>query len=79
MRIVFVSWRDLAHPQAGGSEVVVDHLARGLAERGHDVVLLAGGPVTDHPYRVRATGGTYSQNLVAPLQYLRDRPTPFGG
>jgi len=74
MRIVFVSWRDLAHPQAGGSEVVVDHLARGLAERGHDVVLLAGGPVTDHPYRVRATGGTYSQYLGAPLQYLRDRP-----
>lgn len=71
MRIVFLSWRDIAHPQAGGSEVVVDNLARGLAARGHDVVLLAGRPVTSHTYRVWPTGGTYGQYLGAPVQFHR--------
>ena len=71
MRIVFVSWRDLAHPQAGGSEVVVDHLASGLTARGHDVILLAGGPTTTHPYAVRSTGGTYTQYFGAPAQMHR--------
>jgi glycosyltransferase involved in cell wall biosynthesis len=71
MRIVFVSWRDLAHPQAGGSEVVVDHLARGLADRGHEVTLLAGAPTCAHPYRVWSTGGTYTQYLGAPVQFHR--------
>ena len=28
VRILFVAWKDLAHPKAGGSEVVVDVLAR---------------------------------------------------
>ena len=28
-RILFLSWRDLAHPQAGGSEVLVDSLIGG--------------------------------------------------
>lgn len=71
MRIIFVSWRDLAHPQAGGSEVVVDHLATGLQARGHEVALLSGRPVGDRPYQVIATGGTYSQYLRAPIAYWR--------
>lgn len=73
MRIVFVSWRDLAHPQAGGSEVVVDHLAQGLTDRGHDVLLLAGRPISAHGYAVRSTGGTFGQYLGAPWQFLRHR------
>jgi glycosyltransferase involved in cell wall biosynthesis len=71
MRIVFVSWRDLAHAQAGGSEVVVDHLASGLQARGHSVTLLSGGPVEQRDYPVVATGGTYSQYVRAPLAYRR--------
>jgi len=71
MRIAFFSWRDLAHPQAGGSEVVVDHLASGLQQRGHEVVLLSGGPVAERPYRVLSTGGTYAQYLRAPIEYWR--------
>ena len=69
MRIVFVSWRDLAHPQAGGSEVVLDQLATGLQARGHEVALLCGGPVGARPYPVLATGGTYSQYMRAPISY----------
>jgi len=68
MRIVAVSWRDLAHPQAGGSELLVDHLLVGLAERGHDVALVCGGPVGSRSYPVHQAGGTYSQYLVAPFR-----------
>ena len=71
MHVLFVSWRDLAHPNAGGSEVVVDQLANGLIARGHDASLLCAGPVERRPYEVVANGGTYSQYLSAPLRYAR--------
>ncbi len=71
MRVLFVAWRDLANPNAGGSEVVVDELARGLRARGHDVALLCGGPTAPHEYPVVRNGGTYSQYLTAPLRYAR--------
>lgn len=67
--MVFVAWRDLAHPQAGGSEFVIDQLASGLVDRGYDVTVLAGGPVAPHPYPVWSIGGTYSQYLRAPLTF----------
>ncbi len=70
--ILFIAWRDLANRLAGGSEVLVDQLASGLAARGHRVTLLAGGTVAERPYPVRRNGGTYSQFLRAPLAYLRN-------
>lgn len=69
LHIVFVAWRDLANPQAGGSELLVDRLASGLVERGHRVTLLCGGPVGQRPYDVVSCGGTYSQYLRAPFAY----------
>jgi len=71
MRVLFVSWKDLAHPQAGGAEYVTDRLATGLQARGHEVALLAGGPVGQRAYPVFDAGGTYSQYLRAPLQYRK--------
>lgn len=71
MRILFLAWRDLAHPLAGGSEVLVDRLADGLVACGHDVELMCGGPTAARTYGVTATGGTYTQYLRAPLRYLR--------
>lgn len=65
--IVVVSWRDLAHPQSGGSELLVDRLLQGLARRGHDVALVCGGPVAKHDYPAYNAGGTYSQYLRAPM------------
>ncbi len=38
LSVGFVAWRDLASPNAGGSEVVVDAHLRGLQARGHDVL-----------------------------------------
>ena len=72
LRILFVAWKDQANPDAGGSEVVVDELAQGLMERGHEVALVAGGPVGQRPYRVVGNGGRYSQYLTAPYRYARE-------
>src|SRR5687768_14743078 len=75
MKILFLAWRDLANPLAGGSEVLIDRLARGLTERGHDVTLVAGGPVAERSYRVVDAGGRYEQYLRAPSiveRYFRD-------
>jgi glycosyltransferase involved in cell wall biosynthesis len=71
VRVLFVAWRDLAHPKAGGSEVLVDVLARGLQDRGHEVTLLCGGPIAPRPYPVVDNGSTYGQYLMAPIRYQR--------
>lgn len=71
MRVAFVSWRDLAHPLAGGSEVAIDHLARGLSERGHEVALMCGGPLARHEYETVDLGGTYAQYLRAPFVHAK--------
>lgn len=68
-RVVFVAWRDLDHPQAGGSELVIDRLAAGLVERGYDVTLVAGGPTGERDYPVWSGGGTYAQYLRAPVVF----------
>ncbi len=73
--LVFVAWRDLANPRAGGSEVLVDKLAAGMTARGDEVTLLCGGHTDDRPYRVVRSGGTYTQFLRAPLAY-RGLDTP---
>ena len=71
LRIGFAAWRDLAHPQAGGSEVLLDRLARGCLVRGHDVRLMCGGPVGGRPYPVEDLGGEFTQYLRAPIAYAR--------
>jgi len=70
-RLLFVAWRDLANRRAGGSEVLVDRLAAGMAARGDDVALLCGGRSAERSYKVVRSGGTYSQFLRAPVAYWR--------
>jgi glycosyltransferase involved in cell wall biosynthesis len=67
LRVIALTWRDLANPSAGGAEVLIDRLLSGLRERGHHVTLVSGGPVSEHEYQVVNGGGTYSQYLTAPL------------
>ena len=67
MRVVVLTWRDLANPSAGGAEVLIDRLLSGLMKRGHTVALVAGGPIAEHAYKTVDGGGTYSQYLTAPI------------
>lgn len=39
LRVLFLSWRDLHHPEAGGAEKYVTEVAEGLAARGHQVTI----------------------------------------
>ncbi|HEX7135738.1 MAG TPA: glycosyltransferase [Iamia sp.] len=71
LHIAINAWRDTSHHLAGGSEVMIDQLAAGLHRRGHRVELRAGGPITDHPYRVTDGGGKFSQYLKTPVAHLR--------
>lgn len=72
MRILFVAWRDLANELAGGSEVLIDRLATGVAERGHDVALMCADPVEPRAYAVQPNGGKIDQYARAPITYLRN-------
>lgn len=71
MKVLFLAWRDLANPLAGGSEVLIDRLASGLTARGHEVTLVAGGPVGERPYRVIDAGGPFAQYGRVPAIALR--------
>jgi len=37
--VVFFSWRDTRNPEGGGAELYLEHMARGLTERGADVTV----------------------------------------
>lgn len=71
MRLLVNAWRDLHHPLAGGSEVLVDQLANGMSRRGHTVVLRCASPVSEHSYAVIDAGGRFEQYLTWPIDYLR--------
>ncbi|OKJ50984.1 glycosyltransferase family 4 protein [Streptomyces sp. CB02115] len=70
-RIVFLAHRDLGNPAAGGSELLVDQLALGLTEQGHDVTLLCGGPAARRPYRVVSAGSALGHYVGARSAFAR--------
>jgi glycosyltransferase involved in cell wall biosynthesis len=73
VRLVIHSWRELAHPLAGGAERVVHHLAEGMMERGHEVEVVCGGPIAQRTYPVTSAGGTYSHYVRMPFVRRRER------
>jgi len=76
---VVTNWRDLEHPQAGGAELVVDHIARELVDQGYRTVLLAsavdGKPRQEEVsgYTVRRRGGQFTVYAWALLWLLMHR------
>jgi len=44
LRILWMNWRDIRHPQAGGAEVYTHEVARRLAAKGHEVILATSRP-----------------------------------
>ena len=71
MRIIILSHRDLANPQAGGSEIWVDNIACGAVERGHEVVHVCGGPVGERDYEVIDAGGRFPHFALASFKARR--------
>jgi len=63
LRILWMNWRDIRHPLAGGAEVYTHEVAKRLAARGHEVVLVTSRPQGLPPeetidgYRVIRRGG----------------------
>jgi glycosyltransferase involved in cell wall biosynthesis len=77
MNILVVNWQDRLNPQAGGAEIHLHEVFGRLAERGHDVVLLASG-WQDGPGHARLDGmdvhraGTrLTFSMAAPIYYRR--------
>lgn len=78
LRVLILNWRDTGHPEAGGSEVYAESLADGLAERGHEVLLLtarhAGAPersIRPSGARVLRRGGRLTVYAAAALSHFR--------
>ncbi len=66
MKILWLTWKDLTHPEAGGAEVVNEELAKRLVKDGHEVTLMVGGyegskeTETVNGYKVIRLGNRYS-------------------
>lgn len=84
-RVHVLSWRDLDHPDAGGSEIHVNAIAGVWSEAGIDVTILTGG-VPGAPrrterdgYRVRRSGGRVGVLVRSPLASLAGSAGPRDG
>lgn len=69
-RVLWINWRDLRNPQAGGAEVHTHEVLRRLAERGWETVLVShsvpGLPAreSESGYEVRREGGASTFNFT---------------
>ena len=77
MKLLVVNWQDRLNPQGGGAEIHIHETFGRLAERGHQVSLLASGFAGAPPrdrldgMEVHRVGGRHTFNAVAPGYYLR--------
>jgi glycosyltransferase involved in cell wall biosynthesis len=78
--VLFVNWRDTAHPEGGGSERYNERIAEGLARRGYRVTVQCAahrnGPAdeTINGVRFRRRGGRFGVYLWAMLAVIQLRP-----
>lgn len=76
MRILWLSWKDIQHPQGGGAEVVTSELGKRFVQAGHEVILVtAGYPGAEHKsvidgYTVIRVGGRFSVYFQA-YRYIK--------
>ena len=75
IRVLAFNWRDILHPEAGGAEIHLHEIMKGLVSRGHKVTLLcssfpnaAAAEEVDGIEIVRA-GDWWNANFVLPLKY----------
>lgn len=66
MKILWMTWKDLNHPQAGGAELINEEIAKRLAKGGHEVILLTsnfeGGKAKEERdgYKIVRVGSRYT-------------------
>lgn len=84
MRILWLTWKDRGHPQAGGAETISGEIIDRLVQDGHEVILLtalypqaAADEQSSEGYRIIRVGGRYSVYMRARKyfkQHLADWP-----
>jgi glycosyltransferase involved in cell wall biosynthesis len=82
-RILFINWRDIKNPEAGGAEVHLHEIAGRIAAKGHDVTVLASTFRDASPeemiggVKVVRRGGKFTFNFHVPgaiRSLSRDKP-----
>ncbi len=82
MKILILNWRDIKHPQAGGSELYFHEMAKIWITKGHEVDWICGGwenckkQETIDKINIIRTGKTFSLYLFAPIAYLKLKKKP---
>ena len=82
MKILILNWRDINHPQAGGSELYFHEMAKIWIKNGHKVFWIAGGwknckkRENLEGIEVTRIGQKTSLYLLAPFAYLKLKESP---
>ncbi len=78
MKLLWITWKDINHPEAGGAEVVCFELCKRLAADGHEVTLLTTtypGASDDYPIKgvrvIRAGSSRYLHPFQALWYYIK--------
>lgn len=77
MKILWMTWKDKAHPHAGGAELVNEELAKRLVKDGHEVTFLVGGwkgcifDENRYGFRIIRLGNRYSLYWRAFVYYRK--------
>jgi glycosyltransferase involved in cell wall biosynthesis len=79
LRLLWITWKDHKHPEAGGAEIVHHELTRRLAQEGHEVTILTARYSGSKPAEqedgiayVRIGRNRYTHPFAAGLYYLRE-------
>lgn len=78
MKIVWFTWKDKTHPQAGGAEIVNEELAKRLVKDGHTVLFIVGGYKNSKKeeiidgYKIIRLGNRFTLYILACIYYLEN-------
>lgn len=78
MNILWITWKDIRHPEAGGAEIVCYEICKRLLADGHNVTLLTtnykGATEADLPGLtiLRAGSNRYTHSFQALMYYIRN-------
>ncbi|HEX6258343.1 MAG TPA: glycosyltransferase family 4 protein [Candidatus Saccharimonadales bacterium] len=84
MNILWFSWKDISHPQAGGAEIILHELSKRLVTDGHSVTILTARyqgsemhDTIDGIKIIRVGNNRYAHSAAALWYYLRNLRNRF--